>query len=183
MQTEAHRLESFFHHAVRHSYQGKLRLNDPEITLYVARMLCDFAEPENLFRLRETTERTIETFRAMVRASDPIQGGATSFDAERAIRKYIGDYALFIAGMFLDVVESGPNPESDRAVLAELIQLGKESYYIVSQFNVFEYKEEAALFGRLSDRFEHCVLGLALLREELGNETEMLAPWADRMAN
>ena len=176
MQTEAHRLESFFHHAVRSSYQGKLRLNDPEITLYVARMLCEFAEPENLFRLREATERTVETFRAMMRAADPVHGAATSFDAERAIRKYIGDYALFISGMFLDVVETGPNPESDRAVLAELIQMGKESYFIVSQFNMFEYKEEAALFARLSDRFEHCVLGLALMREELGDETDMLTP-------
>ena len=169
MQTEAHPLESFFYQQVRYSYEGKLRLNDPEITLYVARMLCDFSEPENQFRLREATERTLETFRVMVRAADPVNGTATSFDAERAIRKYIGDYALFIAGMFLDVVESGPNPEADRATLAELIQLGKESYYIVSQFDVFDYAEEAPLFARLSDRFEHCVLGLALIREELGD--------------
>ena len=70
--------------------------------------------------------------------------------------------------MFLDVVESGPTPDADRATLAELIQMGKESYFIVSKFDVFEYKEEAPLFARLSDRFEHCVLGLALIREELG---------------
>ena len=31
------------------------------------------------------------------------------------------------------------------------------------------YAEEAPLFARLSDQFEHCVLGLALIREELGN--------------
>jgi hypothetical protein len=168
MQTEAHPLESFFHHAVRSSYEGKLRLNDPEISLYVARMLCDFTKPENLFRLREATERTVETFRVMIKAADPVHGTASSFDAERAIRKYIGDYALFISGMFLDVVESGPAPEADRATLAELIQMGKESYFIVSQFDVFDYQEEAPLFARLSDRFEHCVLGLALIREELG---------------
>ena len=173
MQTEAHPLESFFYSAIRGSYEGKLRLNDPEITLYVARMLCDFSQPENVFRLREATERTLETFRVMVRAADPIHGTAPSFDAERSIRKYIGDYALFISGMFLDVVESGPNPEADRAVLAELIQLGKESYFIVSQFDVFEYKEQAPLFARLADRFEHCVLGLALIREELGDRKQL----------
>ncbi len=173
MQTEAHPLESFFYSAIRSSYEGKLRLNDPEITLYVARMLCDFSEPENVFRLREATERTLETFRVMVRAADPIHGTAPSFDAERSIRKYIGDYALFISGMFLDVVESGPNPEADRTILAELIQLGKESYYIVSTFNLFEYEEQAPLFARLSDRFEHCVLGLALIREELGHCKEL----------
>lgn len=168
MQTEAHPLESFFYQAVRNSYDGKLRLNDPEITLYVARMLCDFSEPENLFRVGEVAECTLETIHSMVRAADPVNGTAPSFDAERLMRKYIGDYALFVAGMLLDVVESGPKPEADRAILAELIQLGKESYFIVSQFNVFEYKEEAPLFARLSDGFERCILGLALIREELG---------------
>jgi len=52
--------------------------------------------------------------------------------------------------------------------LGELIQAGKESYFIVSQFNLFEYEQEAPLFARLSDRFERCILGLTLVREELG---------------
>ncbi|MFZ0746736.1 MAG: hypothetical protein WAM85_20190 [Terracidiphilus sp.] len=169
MQAEAHSLEFFFHEAVRNSYDGKLRLNDPEITRYVARLLCDFSEPDNLFRLREATESTVETFRVMVRAADPVNGTAASFDVERSIRKYIGDYALFISGMYLDVVESGPNSEADRAILSELIQVGKESYFIVSQFNLFEYKEDAPLFARLAERFEHCILGLALIREQLGD--------------
>jgi len=44
----------------------------------------------------------------------------------------------------------------------------KESYFIVSQFNLFEYELEAPLFARLSDRFERWLLGLTLVREELG---------------
>ncbi len=55
-----------------------------------------------------------------------------------------------------------------RPTLGELIKAGKESYYIVSQFNVFEYKKEAALFTRLSEQFERYILGLALVREEMG---------------
>ena len=51
---------------------------------------------------------------------------------------------------------------------AELIHAGKESYFIVSQFNLFEYEQEAPLFARLSDGFERCILGLTLVREELG---------------
>jgi len=30
-----------------------------------------------------------------------------------------------------------------------LIRAGKESYFIVSQFNLFEYEQEAPLFARL----------------------------------
>jgi len=33
---------------------------------------------------------------------------------------------------------------------AEMVQTGKESYYIVSQFDLFEYRDEAPLFAQLS---------------------------------
>jgi hypothetical protein len=44
---------------------------------------------------------------------------------------------------------------------------GKESYSIVAAFNLFEYRDEAPLFRRLSDRFEECVCGLNLVKREL----------------
>ena len=46
-------------------------------------------------------------------------------------------------------------------------QDGKESYYIVSQFDLFEYRDEAPLFARLSDEFERCMHGLKHVREEV----------------
>jgi hypothetical protein len=49
----------------------------------------------------------------------------------------------------------------------EMVKTGKESYYIVSQFDLFEYRDEAPLFGRLSNEFERCVQGLKYVREEL----------------
>jgi len=84
------------------------------------------------------------------------------------MRKYIGDYALFVAGMVPEAIDSGASEKSRRPTLGELIKAGKESYYIVSQFNVFEYKKEAPLFTRLSEQFERYILGLALVREEMG---------------
>jgi hypothetical protein len=169
MQTEAHPLESFFYQAVRNSYEGKLGLNDPELTLYVARMLCEFSEPGKLSKLHEATTHTIEAFEQMVRDSDPVTGTAPSFEAERTMRKYIGDGTLFIAGLCLDTVEEGEAiSEGDRALLEELIRIGKESYFVVSQFNVYEHEKDAPLFTRLSEQFERCVLGLSLIRKELG---------------
>lgn len=44
---------------------------------------------------------------------------------------------------------------------------GKESYAVVAAFNVFEYRDEAPLFRRLSDRFEECVFGLNLVKREI----------------
>ena len=60
--------------------------------------------------------------------------------------------------------------------LGELILAGKESYFIVSQFNLFEYEQEAPLFARLSDRFERYILGLSLVREEIGPRKPLMLP-------
>jgi hypothetical protein len=167
MPTQTHSLESFFHHSVRNCFVDNVGLNDPEIIDYVARMLFEFSEPENLHRLKDAAGQRIENLVEMLRAADPVYGTAESFDEERSVRKYIGDYALYVAGMQLDVMESAPNYQSDRVIVDELIRIGKESYFIVSQFNLFEYEKEAPLFARLAESVDRCVLGIALVREEL----------------
>ena len=106
MQLQAHPLEPIFQQAVRNSYEGRLGL-DSDITAYVSRMLCDFADADNLYRLRDVKGRPIENLQEMVRASDPVFGTARSFIQERTVRRYIGDYALFVAGMCPDAVEAG----------------------------------------------------------------------------
>jgi hypothetical protein len=168
MQTQTHPLELFFQQAVRDSYEGKLGLHDPDVIAYVSRVLCDFSESDSLFKTRDAAGHPKHELDAMILASDPIHGSATSFDAERAMRKYVGDYALFVAGMVPEAIDSGAPEQNRRPTLGELIKAGKESYYIVSQFNVFEYKKEAPLFTRLSEQFERYILGLALVREEMG---------------
>jgi hypothetical protein len=176
MQTEAHPLESFFQGAVRKSFADKLGMNDAEIIDYVTRLLCEFSEPDNLHRLRDATGHRVETIAEMLRAADPVYGTAASFDEERAVRKYIGDYALYMAGTHLDVMESAPHYEIDREIVDEMIRVGKENYFIVSQFNLFEYEHEAPLFARLAECLDRCVLGLALIREELGDRRFLPSP-------
>jgi len=167
MQTPAHPLEPFFLHEVTSIFDGRLGLNDPELSGYVSRVLCQFSEDEALFPRRGLKGHTTDQLVAMIQAADPVYGSARSFDAERAMRKYVGDYCLFATGMVPEVVENEHETRGLRPSLGELIRAGKESYYVVSQFNVFEYRREAPLFARLSEQFERYVLGLALVREEL----------------
>jgi hypothetical protein len=169
MQTQTHHpLEPFFQQVVRDSYEGKLGLHDPDVIGYVSRVLCDFSDADSLFKTRDAAGHGKDELDAMVLAADPVHGTAPSFDAERAMRRYIGDYSLFVAGMVPEAIDAGANDMARRPTLGELIKAGKESYFIVSQFNVFEYKKEAALFTRLSEQFERYILGLALVREEMG---------------
>ncbi len=166
MSASAHPLEPFFQQAVRNSYEGKLGLHDSDVTGYVARLLCEFSDARNLYKVRDETGRPIEELEEMMRAADPVNGPASSFDAERALRKYIGDYSLFVAGMYPEAAAPARGRRHRQPTLDELIRAGKESYYIVSQFDLFEYAQEAPLFARLSDGFERCILGLTMVRDE-----------------
>jgi len=176
MQAQSHPLEPFFQQVVRNSYEGRLGLHDPDVTAYVARLLCEFSESDKFFKVRDAMGRPIEELEAMFNAADPVHGTAPSFDAERSVRKYIGDYALFVGGMYPEATKSARRERRHHPSLTELIDAGKESYFIVSQFNLFEYEQEAPLFARLSDSFERCVLGLALVREELGKHKPLMLP-------
>ncbi len=180
MSAQAHPLEPFFQQAVRNSYEGKLGLHDPEMTGYVAHLLCEFSDARNLYKVRDEAGHPIEELEEMLRASDPVLGSASSFDAERALRKYIGDYSLFVGGMYPEASAPGRGRRHHQPTLEELIRAGKESYYIVSQFDLFEYAEEAPLFARLSDGFERCILGLTLVRDEFAAR-KMITPPPSRV--
>ena len=173
----SHPLEPFFQQAVRNSYQGKLGLSDPEMTSYVAHLLCEFTQTDKLFAMRDAHGNPVETLEQMIVASDPVYGSAASFDDERALRKHIGDYALFVAGMYPEAMGPRRKTRHDLPNLAELITTGKQSYAIVGEFNLFEYEQEAPLFRRLSESFERCILGLNLVREDIGPRKPLrLAP-------
>lgn len=173
---QTHPLEPFFQQAVRNSYEGKLGLHDPDVTGYVARLLCEFSDAENLYSIRDDAGHPIDRLEAMERAADPVNGSAPSFDAERALRKHIGDYALFVAGMYPEATGSRSRRRHHAPSLADLIRAGKESYYIVSQFNLFEYEDEAPMFARLANGFERWLLGLTLVREEIGPRKPLQLP-------
>jgi hypothetical protein len=176
MSAQAHPLEPFFQQAVRNSYEGKLGLHDPDVTGYVAHLLCEFSDAQNLYKVRDPEGHPIEELEEMIRAADPVNGPATSFDEERALRKHIGDYALFVGGMYPESGDPNQRRRRHQPSLEELIRAGKESYFIVSQFNLFEYEQEAPLFARLSDGFERCILGLTLVREEFAARKMALPP-------
>jgi hypothetical protein len=162
---EEHALRHFFHEVVSECYYAHLGVEDAELSSYVGDLLTDFCAAEKLYRIRDAHGRPVKEVGEMLVASDPIHGSAPSFDAERELRKHIGDYALFCTGMYPESMNLWGQRE--RASMLEMVRAGKESYYIVSQFNVFEYAIEAPLFAKLAESFERCVYGLTKVRSEL----------------
>jgi hypothetical protein len=175
MQAENHPLEPFFQQMVRNSYAGKLGIHDASITRYVAGLLCEFSEADKLYKVKDENGKPIVAIEELVTAADPVHGTAPSFDAERAVRKHIGDYALFVSGMYPESMDPFRRRHGQHS-FEDLVRVGKESYYIVSQFDVAEYAEEAPMFGRLSDWFDRCIYGLQLVRDDLTQNKPGLLP-------
>jgi hypothetical protein len=160
-----HSLRHLFHEVVAECYDSRVGLRDAEISSYVADLLTDFCRAENIYRIRDAAGNPVREVGEMLLASDPVNGTASSFVEEREFRKHIGDYTLFFTGMYPESMSCWG--DGQRESFLEMVQAGKESYYIVSQFDLFEYKQEAPFFARLSGSFEACIYGLNMVRGEL----------------
>lgn len=163
-----HPLRTFFTQLVERRFFHDLHVQDARVAGYVSNLLTDFTHIENLYRVRTAQGRRLDDLGEMLLASDPL-GPQGSFERERVVRKHIGDYTLFMSGLFPESVAAQRRrrafPRLD--VLLDFVRAGKESYAIVSSFDQFEYREEAPLFRRLSDSFELCVYGLNLVKQDL----------------
>src|SRR5688500_15831129 len=162
-----HPLRALFQHLVRGNFRRGAQLDDDDVADYVSGMLTEFTHVENLYRIRNARGQQLGDVSAMLIESNVLLD-APSFDRERAVRKHVGDFTLFFTGLFPEAVGSLPKlrPLSVDAFV-DYVAAGKESYRVVSAFNLFEYREEAPLFGRLASHFEQCVHGLNLVKRDL----------------
>jgi hypothetical protein len=150
----------------RHFFED-VRLEEPQVATYVAAVLADFVRTESLHRIRNVQGKPLEDVGEMLVESNPLLEAA-SFDREREVRKHVGDYTLFMTGLFPEnVARIQKTRRPPWMLFVDFVQAGKESYAVVSSFNQFEYKEEAPLFRRLSENFELCVVGLNLVKQDL----------------
>lgn len=164
---ESHPLRQFFTELVTEHFENSLGMHDEDVTDYVACMLADFCEAEQLYRVRTAEGRPLSDVGEMLLESNPIYGEAPSFDRERQVRKHIGDYTLFFAGMFPESINRFRLRKDRLENFVDWMKAGKESYYIVSKFEHFEYSKVAPLFAKLSENFEGCVYGLNQVKNDL----------------
>jgi hypothetical protein len=164
---ETHPLQQLFIEMVGRHYAEAIGISDPQVVGYVAHLLSEFCEAEQLFKIHNVEGRPLNDVGELLLESDPIYGPAPSFDRERQVRKHIGDYTLFFAGMFPESINHYRLRRQRLESLVDWMKAGKESYYIVSKFEFFEYAKVAPLFAQLSQKFEECVYGLNMVKNEL----------------
>jgi hypothetical protein len=164
---ESHPLQQFFLELVGRHYAEEIGIRDPQIVNYVAHMLAEFCEVEQMLKIRSVSGKPLTDVGEMLMESDPVYGPAPSFDRERQVRKHIGDYTLFFTGMFPESINHFRLRRQRVENFVEWMKAGKESYYIVSKFEYFEYTKVAPMFANLSRNFEQCVYGLNLVKNDL----------------
>src|SRR5215471_5117187 len=132
LSTGGHRsLRKFFEGLVWQHFFDDIQLEDPAVAHYVSQLLADFAHVDSLYRIRNALGRRLEDVGEMLIESNPILGAA-SFDRERAVRKHVGDYALFMTGLFPESVAKARRARSLRLdAFVDFVRAGKESYAIV----------------------------------------------------
>jgi len=164
---ETHPLQQLFTELVGRHYAQEIGIRDPQVVGYVAHLLAEFCDAEQLMKIRSASGKQLNDVGEMLIESDPVYGPAPSFDRERQVRKHIGDYTLFFAGMFPESINHYRLRRQRVENFVEWVKAGKESYYIVSKFEHFEYAKVAPVFAQLSQKFEDCVYGLNLVKNEL----------------
>lgn len=164
-----HPLSEMFHALVERTFATSLRLNDEEIIRYLGELLLSFAHMSHVYRLQDINGRPLEEVGDMLYYAD-LRLGANSFYQEREVHKHIGDYTLFWTGVYPEAIPK-MRASLRKDHLIDYVKQGKESYYIVSLFDVGEWRDEAPLYRRLSDHFEVCMHGLYAVRRQW----EMLA--------
>ena|SRR5689334_948460 len=166
MVPESSPLQHFFNELVERNYDG-VGVRQSEVHAYVANLLTEFCQTENLFKIKNAAGQPLGDVGEMLLESDPVHGPAPSFDRERQVRKHIGDYSLFFTGMFPESINKYRLRRSRLENFIDFVKAGKESYYIVSKFEFFEYAKVAPLFRRMSQEFEQMVYGLNQVKNDL----------------
>jgi len=174
-------LGEFFLELVNTHFDREVGLRDEKVKSYVAALLTDFCEVEQLYKIRNAAGRPLDDVGEMLLESNPIYGDAPSFDREREVRKHIGDYVLFFAGMFPESLNRFRLRRHRLESMIDLMKAGKESYYVVSKFEFFEYAKVAPLFARLARDFEACVYGLNRVKNDLAARQHPITQRAERL--
>jgi hypothetical protein len=169
---EHHPLRQLFGGLAEKVFAEKLGWADFNVTEYVSTLLVDFTRSDQLYRIKNSRGGSVEAVVELLYESEVMQE-AGSFEREREVHRHIGDFTLFMAGLFPEYLKriktAGLVYHKD--FLIDYIKTGKRSYRMVAEFGELpetaEPRPSPPLFRKLAENFELCVLGLGYIRGDL----------------
>jgi hypothetical protein len=141
---------------------------DSEVTGYLGDLLTDFAHVDNVYTIRTAAGRRVHEVAEMLLEGDLLHRAGT-VEREREVHKHIGDYTLFMTGLFPEFLarQARAGVGVSRDAFLDHVRTGKRSYRVVAEFTLGRHGSAALLFRKLAEHFELCVYGLGHIRAEL----------------
>ncbi|HMS82902.1 MAG TPA: hypothetical protein PKD12_04570 [Nitrospira sp.] len=163
-----HPLRQLFGALTEKSFTEHLGWPDAKVTTYVTNLLVDFTHTDQLYKIRNKDNQPVDTVVDLLFESEVLLE-AQSLDRERDVHRHIGDFTLFMAGLFPEYLRrlktAGLIYHKD--FLVDYMKTGKRSYGIVAQIGRDDAETSLPLFQKLSENFELCVTGLGFVRSDL----------------
>src|SRR6476659_2205445 len=145
-----HPLRRLFNALTERSFSEKLGWPDLNITQYVANLLVEFTHTNQLYKVRNQRDQRVDTVIDLLYESEVLLG-AQSLDRERDVHQHIGDFTLFMAGLFPEYLKRLKTAELiyHKDFLVDYMKTGKRSYGMVAEFHASEADERSPLFRKL----------------------------------
>src|SRR5437870_2566311 len=122
---------------------AELGVGDDTIAAYLAEVMAEFARTDRLYHLRAPGGARLESVVEMLGLGPPTPGPAGT----RAFHRYVGDFALFMSGLFRSFVERG-------GYLAYYLAEGARAYALASALAEGEPTTGRLLYRHIPMRFE-----------------------------
>src|SRR6202521_111617 len=155
-ESSAEKLKGFFLTVVRKSFD-QLGVGDQQIADYVASVLAEFGHSSRWLAIRGAEGRKLTSVVEML-LTQLGPGEQARVNGERELRKYVGDYTLFMSGLFRRFVERG-------GYLDYYLEEGARSYQAVSALDFALYNPGFLMFEELSKGFENYSGALDYMRK------------------
>ncbi|MFQ6132682.1 MAG: hypothetical protein ACE5R4_11640, partial [Armatimonadota bacterium] len=159
-----HPLRKLFDVLVQRTFVLRFGMPDRDLVGYLADVLTRFTHVDNIFRIRDAKGRRLEEVAEMLEeVYRPSLPG--TYPREREIHRHIGDFTLFWTGVYPEALRYLRH-ETRKDHLVDYVEQGKQSYYRASTFGGGQLRREAQVLRQLSERFEVCMFGLNLVRQD-----------------
>ena len=132
---------------------NRAQIPDSQIIMYVSDMLLHFLHAENLYPYRGDAGEKV------CHVTDLIEMAEQATEQRQEIYQYLGDYLLFVLGVFPESLEK-PRRTSSPAFYA---YHGRRSYLAASELQ--RHSDSIHLYRKMAAQFERCVLGLNWFKE------------------
>lgn len=166
--SDHHPLRRLFEVLTERNFTEQLRWPDLNVTEYVSNLLVEFTDVEQLYRIRNREGEQVDTVVDLLFESEVLLE-AQSVERELDVHRHIGDFTLFMAGLFPEYLRRLKTASLiyHKDFLVDYVKTGKRSYGIVAQLHDGTVEERTPLFRKLSENFELCVTGLGFVRTDL----------------